>query len=510
MFHADVLAEQARHHGARVAVVDVQQDVSRTYRELDVRASALARVLRAHGARPGTAIGWLAWNRIEMVEALFACVRIGASLVALNPRSTPWELSRKLSLTDIPMLIVEQQVLPTLDAARPPGDGNAARRACLVLDGDGADAYERALAGVDASRDVASDASPDAIAAVLFTSGSTATPRGARLSQRMLMGNAMVTVAAWQLTAGTVAGIVSPMWHAGGFGAFLLPTLLAGGTLVILRQAESATFWPTLRRHGVQVLFGVPTLWSQALEWPGLPDVAGRIRWLLSGGAPLPRRVATRYDVMGIPLRQGFGMTEAGINLATESGDDAATAPGTVGRPLPWVDVQVVRGDGAPVAAGDVGELIIGGPFVADGYLGPHEPGDSTFIGDGRVRTGDLVSVDEAGRLLITGRTKHVFVTSGFTVSPAEVELALLESAAVADAAVVSTPHPTLGEVGIAYVVPGRGRADVDTESLRSALRERLSGYKIPTRFEVVGELPRTSSGKVDRRALVDRSTAES
>ncbi|HTU99681.1 MAG TPA: class I adenylate-forming enzyme family protein, partial [Luteitalea sp.] len=112
--------------------------------------------------------------------------------------------------------------------------------------------------------------------------------------------------------------------------------------------------------------------------------------------------------------------------------------------------------------------------------------------------------------LLITGRTKHVFVTSGFTVSPAEVELALLESAAVADAAVVSTPHPTLGEVGIAYVVPGRGRADVDTESLRSALRERLSGYKIPTRFEVVGELPRTSSGKVDRRALVDRSTAES
>ena len=149
-----------------------------------------------------------------------------------------------------------------------------------------------------------------------------------------------------------------------------------------------------------------------------------------------------------------------------------------------------------------------GGACIADGYLGPVDPEDRTFLPDGRVHTGDLGSIDEAGRLRITGRSKHVFVTSGFTVSPAEVELALLESSAVSDAVVVATPHPTLGEVGVAFVVPGR-RGDVDTEGLRAALRDRLSGYKIPTRIEVVAELPRTSSGKVDRRALVDRPADE-
>jgi fatty-acyl-CoA synthase len=505
MFHADVLAEQARHHGSRTAAVDVHQDVSRTYRELDARASALARAMRLRGVTPGTSVAWIAWNRIEMLEALFACVRLGASLVALNPRSTAWELSRKLALTEFPLLIVERQVLEVQPAALTVGRGST----CLVLDHDGEDAYERAIGTTSGRLDLASDASPEAIAAVLFTSGSTAAPRGARLSQRMLAGNALVTVAAWQLTPGTVAGIVSPMWHAGGFGALLLPALLAGGTLVILRQAEPTTFWPSLRRHGAQVLFGVPTLWLQALEWPGLHEMSGRLRWLLSGGAPLPRRIATRYDALGVPLRQGFGMTEAGINLATESGEDAATAPGTVGRPLPWVDVQIVDAEGADLPPGEIGAVIVGGPCVADGYLGPADPEDGTFRPDGRVDTGDLGSLDDAGRLRITGRSKHVFVTSGFTVSPAEVELALLESSGVSEAVVVATPHPTLGEVGVAFVVPGR-RGDVDTEGLQAALRDRLSGYKIPTRIEVVAELPRTSSGKVDRRALVDRPAAES
>ncbi len=508
MFHADVLAEQARHHGSRTAAVDVHQDVSRTYRELDARAGALARAMRQRGVGPGCAVAWLAWNRIEMVEALFACIRVGASLVALNPRSTSWELSRKLALTELPMLIVERHVLETQRAVLETAGLRGTGGACLVLDGDGEDAYERVIGAASAGLEVASDASPEAIAAVLFTSGSTAAPRGARLSQRMLAGNALVTVAAWQLTAGTVAGIVSPMWHAGGFGALLLPTLLAGGTLVILRQAEATTFWPALRRHGVQVVFGVPTLWLQALEWPGLHDMSGRLRWLLSGGAPLPRRIATRYDALGVPLRQGFGMTEAGINLATESGDDAATTPGTVGRPLPWVEVQIAGADGVALPPGEVGDVIVGGACIADGYLGPVDPEDRTFLPDGRVHTGDLGSIDEAGRLRITGRSKHVFVTSGFTVSPAEVELALLESSAVSDAVVVATPHPTLGEVGVAFVVPGR-RGDVDTEGLRAALRDRLSGYKIPTRIEVVAELPRTSSGKVDRRALVDRPADE-
>ncbi|MGI8672207.1 MAG: class I adenylate-forming enzyme family protein [Luteitalea sp.] len=502
MLHADVLAAQALLQGARPAVVDAHSGTVRTYAELDRRANALVRVLRGRGVGPGAVVGWVAFNRIEMIEALFACVRLGAALAADNPRATAWEMSRKLGLTAPACVVVERDILSVL--GRVPGVLRTDWSDRLVLDTDGLDGYERAIAGVSSSLDASSDASPDATAAILFTSGSTATPRGVRLPQRMLAGNALVTATSWQLGRDTTVAIVSPMWHAGGFGALLLPTLTAGGRLVLLRQFSAPTFWATMRRHEVQLAFGVPTLWQRASAAPGFADARiGGVRWLLCGGAPMPLPLHLRYRSAGLLLRQGYGMTEAGINLCTSDDTECREYPGSVGRALPWVEISVCRNDGQPVVEGEVGELLIGGPFVADGYVNAPPETTATFGTDGRVRTGDLVRRDEVGRLWLQGRAKDVFVSSGFTVSPAEVELALHECADLAEVAVVALPDPDRGEIGVAFVVPAQPPL-VAPERLREAVRERLSGYKVPARIVTVPTLPRTSSGKVDRRALID------
>lgn len=505
MSEAALLDTLLSRHAARLAVVDAATGRTWTYADLDRRAEQCARVLREHGVTRGAHVTWTSWNRGEFVEVLWACLRLGATLVPLNPGGTTWERRRQLALL-APALSID---------GVPARDDEAARMRIprIHLLDDGPRGYHARLSA-GSSRGRTSDGTPDAIGAVLFTSGSTARPRGARLPQRMLLRNAIASVEAWEWTPSTVAAIVSPLWHAGGFGAMLLPTLAAGGTVVVLPGFDPHTFWATLRSHGVTTLFGVPTLWQRALDAPGAAAAAGHgVQWLLSGGAPLPRRLHDRYGAIGLSLRQGLGMTEAGINLCTPTPLDVHEAPTSVGRPVPDIGVEIREWQpdspeasaASPHAAGeaartDAGELVVSGPCVAAGYVGPDDDHD-TFLPDGRVRTGDLVRRDEAGRLHVVGRRKQVFSTSGFSVSPAEIELALHESADLADAVVVPVPDEARGEVGHAFVVPARGRA-IDAEMLRAALRDRLSGYKVPARIHVVHDLPRTSSGKVDRAAL--------
>lgn len=496
----DVLQTALRQGANRPAVVDVGRGRTWTYADLDRRAGRVLRLLRRHGVRRGDHVAWVAWNRGEFVEMLVACLRAGAALVPLNPGATPWERSRHLRLAQ-PTLIVDGVGDPSLRD----------RGGALVYLDDAASGYESSLA--EASDDDGSgEVSADAIGAVLFTSGSTSSPRGARLSHRMLLTNAAASVEAWQFSPRTVTAVVSPLWHAGGFGAMLLPTLLAGGTVVVLSAFDPRTFWGTLSRHGATTMFGVPTLWQRALDAPGATDAASRgLRWLLCGGAPMPRRLHERYRAIGIPLRQGFGMTEAGINLCTPTARDAEQAPLAVGRPLRDIGLALMDGPApqAPEAgedgAGQAGELIVSGPCVASGYVGADDGDDDTFLPDGRVRTGDLVRLDETGRVWVVGRRKEVYTTSGFTVSPAEVELALHECADLEAAAVVPVPDVRRGEVGHAFVVASRAR-HLDAETLRVSLRARLSGYKVPARLHLVDDLPRTASGKIDRQALVTRA----
>ena len=221
------------------------------------------------------------------------------------------------------------------------------------------------------------------------------------------------------------------------------------------------------------------------------------MRWLISGGAPLPQSIIHAYRVRGVVMKQGYGMTEVGVNCFTMTVEDAERKPGSIGKPLMFTSVRVVSPEETDVAGGQVGEMWIRGPHVSLGYWQNPEATAQAFREDGWFRTGDLARIDDEGFFFIAGRLKEMFISGGVNVYPAEIEAALLSHPAVQDAAVLAVPDETWGEVGVAFIV-----GEVPAEELSQYLALRLSKYKVPRRFIFVDALPRTPYGKVVKEEL--------
>lgn len=494
MLTADLIHGLVPRLATRLALVDRDGQRTWTFAQLDRAVARVAAALRRAGVGRGQAVAVVSPNRAEVILLWLACQRLSAIFAPLDPRATPWELRRRLSLVEPSLVVVAadaaSRVAEACEAA-----GLPARR--VVFDQAGRDGYDAWRAA--ASRPLGgSEADAGAIGVVLFTSGSTATPRGARLPQRMLATNAFVTAAAWDLRPDDRALVTSPLWHAGGLGAFPLATWAAGGSVVIASRFHAESYWDDLLALGITATFGVPTSWQRAARAHDFGRPTG-LRLPLIGGAPAPARLLIAYRQAGLPLRQGFGMTEAGINLLTATPEQARDGLPGVGWPLPGVEVAVLAPDGRPCPDDVEGDLVIGGPFVAEGYVGAPDETAAVFEG-GRVRTGDLV-VRRAHGFEVVGRRAQTYTTNGYLVSGAEVELALHDVADLEAVAVVAVPDAEVGEVSVAFVVPGRRDAD-GTASLLSRLRARLSRYKWPVAIVERDALPEASSGKIDRERL--------
>jgi fatty-acyl-CoA synthase len=221
------------------------------------------------------------------------------------------------------------------------------------------------------------------------------------------------------------------------------------------------------------------------------------VRWFISGGAPLPRSVIDAYQQRGVAFKQGYGMTEVGVNCFTMTVDDSYRKPGSIGRPMMFTSVRVVDDDGRDAAPDEVGEMWIRGPHVSLGYWNNEEATRAAYGDDGWFRTGDLARVDHEGFFTIAGRRKEMFISGGVNVYPAEIEGELVAHPQVADAAVLAIPDETWGEVAVAFVV---GSATAD--ELASYLTLRIAKYKVPKRFIFVEALPRTAYGKVEKGRL--------
>jgi len=265
---------------------------------------------------------------------------------------------------------------------------------------------------------------------------------------------------------------------------------------------DAGEVWRTIEAERCTVVLGVPTIWTMLAEAPEFESVdLAHVRWFISGGAPLPTSLIERYRSRGVILRQGYGLTEVGVNCFAMTDADAWERPGSIGKPLMFTEARLVDEDGAEVPVGEVGELLLRGPHVSAGYWRNPEATAAALDTEGWFHTGDLARRDEDGFFFIAGRRKEMFISGGVNIYPAEVESALLEHPAVSDAAVVGVPDPKWGEAGVAFVVPGEGAGPSPGE-LAGFLEERLARYKVPKRFVFVDELPRTAYGKVRRAAL--------
>ncbi|MFL6292792.1 MAG: class I adenylate-forming enzyme family protein [Thermoanaerobaculia bacterium] len=485
--HGDLLGERARLTPDKTALVYVPTGERFNYGELDERAVRMARIWRDLGLRKGDRVALLADNRPEILDAFFAAPKSGVIFVPLGTRLTAREMAGILA-----------------DAA-PSAFFHGAEHADKAAELRELVAIPHWVSLEDLPEPAGSfqpEASdPEDLWCLLYTSGTTGRPKGVMLPYRMIVWNGCNTVLGWQLREDDVSPIFTPLYHAGGLGAFLVPMVTIGGTVILHRGFDAAEVWRTIEAEGATVVLGVPTIWQMLAEAPEFRTVnLSKVRWLISGGAPLPTWIIETYQRRGVTFKQGYGMTEVGVNCFSMTVEESARHPGSIGKPLMFTETRLED------VQGEVGELLIRGPHVCRGYWNNPEATAAALDAEGWFHTGDLARRDAQGFHWIAGRKKDMIISGGVNVYPAEIEGELVLHPGVRDAAVVGVPHPTWGEMGVAFVVPG---AEAPTaEDLSAFLGGRLAKYKIPREFRFVDSLPRTAYGKVVKGELRQRYLA--
>lgn len=444
----DAVDRHAHERPDATALVDAQSGERISYGALASRTRALATWLGEHGVGPGDRVVVVTEGAPWVFEMLLACSRRGAILAPVNPRFPKPELDALLALAE-PKLVL---------TARPHADSEA-----------------REETQVDPRRELL----------LIFTSGSTGKPKGALLMHANLLANARSTARAWNLSHTDIAVADAPLFHTGGLNVLATPLLVLGGTVVVTPRFDAQTSLDAMSREKATVAFGVPQM-LERLAALGSPGAAPTVKLWVTGGAPCPAKVKA---VFGDRLIVGFGMTECGPNCFRPiTMPVPSTAPtNMVGVPTYDLEARVA----------DDGELLLRGPHVFAGYFRDDESTKAALSDDGWLRTGDVFSAADEGWSVI-GRKKEMFISGGENVYPAEIEAVLAAHSTVIASAVVGVPDETWGEAGVAFVVAD----DVEPEALRSFVRTRVAAFKVPREIRILDELPRTASGKVDRRRL--------
>ncbi len=513
MYFGDWAARGASYWPGREAVVDVAKGAGGrfTYADLDQRANRLAAWLRDRGGvGRGDRVGLVALNGVEVLDALFACGKLGALLVPYNWRLHAAELAGQLGRTSPAVLLFSGELGPLVAAAVAAAPLPAPRLLHLEPPGlPGSLDYREALAASRAEPVEDPGFRLEDPLCLLFTGGTTGQPKAAQVTYRQVAWNTFTT-AVHELRPGDVTITHTPMFHTGGLFVYTLPLLTLGGRVVLMRRWDAAQALALLAAEAVTVFFAVPTQYQQLLEAPGFAGAdLSRLRFLTSGGAPLPAPLRDAWQaVHAAPFKQGFGMTEFGPGVFSMDPADASRKAGTVGRVNQFVEARLVDEAGRPVGDDQVGELLLRGPACCGGYWGDPAATASAIDGEGWLHTGDLARRDAEGFFTIAGRRKDMFISGGENVYPLEIEAALLAHPAVALAAVVGVPDARWGEAGHAYVTVKPGAA-VEPEALLRHLRDRLARYKVPKQVTRLEVMPVSAAGKILKTELRRLATLE-
>ncbi len=461
------------------------------------QAAQIANTLTLLGVRPGDRVAVQVEKSPQSLAVYAACVQAGIIFLPLNTAYTEDELAYFIENSGA--------VLILCDSSRKSGVAPIAQRLGAqleTLDADGRGSLLDKAATCDTHCDTV-DRSGDDLAAFLYTSGTTGRSKGAMLTQDNLLSNARTLVSEWRFSADDVLLHALPIFHTHGLFVATNVTLIAGGSMIFLPKFDLDQMIEWLPR--ATTMMGVPTFYTRLLDDARFTkDLSAHMRLFVSGSAPLLAETHVQFEkCTGHRILERYGMTETNMN--TSNPYDGDRRAGTVGFPLPGVDLKVTDPDsGAARPQGEIGQIEVRGPNVFKGYWQMPEKTAAELREDGFFITGDLGKIDAEGYVHIVGRNKDLIISGGYNIYPKEIELVLDDQPGVLESAVIGVPHPDFGETVVAVLVPAPGQTP-DSAAIKANIEASLARFKHPRTIAIIDALPRNTMGKVQKNILRER-----
>lgn len=462
-----------------------------TYAELEAASAHVAAQLRVRTLGDGDAVGLILPNAPALIAYLFGILRIGATVVPLNPNLTPHELSLLIQESAARAIVTTIGLAQRLESTH--ADSPALQHVITV---DSSQPLDCAAGTVDAS--VGGNA--EQMAFLIFTSGTTGRPKGVMLTHRNVLANTAQVAERTGLTPADRVLHVMPLFHVNGLMNNTILPLRAGASIVLRPRFDLGEFWGVVESLRPTYFTAVPTVFSRLMDaWDGRAKTSS-LRFVRTGAAPMTLLLqGTVEERLGVPVVLSYGLSEATCTC-TMNPVGASRRAGAVGLALVDEVVSVLDSEDQPLSVGEVGEIAVQGANVMAGYLNAPQA-TAQALRRGWLHTGDMGYLDADGFLFLTDRKKDLIIRGGENISPREVEEVLLAFPAVADAAVVGVADREWGEEVVAFLVPATGK-EIVVDELQNFCRDRLARFKVPRRINVVSILPFTSVGKVDKARL--------
>jgi fatty-acyl-CoA synthase len=503
MIRTNWLERWALYTPNKVAIIDDATGRSFTYQQFFEITNRLSCALQQeYQIGKGDRVAALSQNCIEYVFLFFAVQQIDAILVPVNFRLAAREIDFVLKDCQPKLLVVQteyESLLGSLDS-----DNLPARRFPMVS----ATSADVMRLGTDERYSAARpsiDVPFESACMILYTSGTTGAPKGALITHEMMFWNSINTTMRLNIVSDDVTPIFTPFFHTGGWHVLTTPFIHRGATIIFMNSFKAERVVELCENAGVTILFGVPTMMKMMSETPQFASASfTKVRYAIVGGEPMPIPQIELWQSKGVPIRQGYGLTEVGPNVYSLPEEDAIRKKGSIGFPNFYVDAKVVDDAGNECGVDEPGELLMRSPVVTPGYWN-NPAATEQVIRDGWFHTGDIVRKDSEGYYYVIDRKKDMYISGAENVYPAEVEHFLRTHPAISDVAIVGVPDPKWGEVGKAFIVL-KPDAFCTIDEIRNFCTGNLAKYKIPKHFEFLKELPKGDSGKILKRALKEFS----
>lgn len=470
----------------KVAAVDPSKDEKLSYALLNERGNRLSACLQqVYGLVKNDRIIVIASNCFEYLYLLAAAQKIGICIIPLNYRLTKNELSKLVEESEAKLILYQNDFEHLVGQF----DYKFELKSFFykVFDESKSTQFNPVL--IDQNDPVL----------ILFTSGSSGYPKGVKYTHKMMFWNSINTQISLVLSNETKTIICMPPFHTGGWNVLLTPVLHVGGMVIIMDKFDPQKVLDYIATYECQIFMGVPTMLQMMHDESCFDRVnLYSLKYIIVGGESMPVSLIEEYYKKGVLIRQGYGMTEVGPNLTSLHENYSLSKIGSIGKPNMYVDIRIVDENGFEVAPGQSGELLLNGPVVTPGYFNDQAQNKSAFDEDGWFKTGDVVYMDEDGFLYIVDRIKNMYISGGENVYPSEVERIIKGYAEVYDIVVVGVPDKKWGEVGYAFIISEKRNAG----DIQAYCKEHLSKYKMPRYIDFVDMLPKTDSGKIDRKLL--------